>query len=236
MANLESSTGLSMKVHLVESSGAEFGFGRSMNAGIKAAGPSEFLIGMDSDAFPRPGALDKLIACCQEDPRLGYVGVKILAPNARPNVAWVDYGPIGYTISCLRAKAPFHAVRRLLKGNWWALGPGIVSEHKPGKMVGFASTTFILRRECYEDVGPFDEGYRVSYADVDFAFRVLTSGRWFMTSCPEAEVLHEYHATRTRKNDMEEFEGLHRFCETWSKERMRAVRRAAREGKFVSSR
>jgi len=223
-----------LRVFLVESSGAEFGYGKSMNAGIRAAGNAEFIIGMDSDAFPKPGAIEKLVAFLQRDPRLGYVGVNLHTPNKPTNLGWVESGPVRFMISSLKDKAPMYAIRRLLKGSWWLLGPSTTPRHRPGKMVGAITTMFVLRRQCFDHVGPFDEEFRVSFVDVDYSYRILISEKWFISTCAEAEVHHLGHATRHAKRDMKESEGLKHYQEKWPKERMRAVHRSAREGKFIA--
>jgi hypothetical protein len=236
--NLETCTALPLKVFLVESLGDSFRWGKSMNAGIQAAGQTDFVIGMDSDAFPKPGAIEKLIAFCQSDSRLGYVGVKIINPTF-VNLGWVDRGPIRYFLSSIKLKAPFHAMRRLMKGGWWLLGPGLVSKHKPGKMMGFSSTMFFLSRRCYTDIGPFDERYRISFVDADYAYRILTSEKWFISTCPEVEVYHTLHSTQYTgyydKRIEKEWEcgGLEHYKNDWPKERMRIVKKCAKEGKFI---
>jgi len=236
--NLETCTSLPLKVYLVESLGDTFRWGMSMNAGIQASGQTGFVIGMDSDAFPKPGAIEKLIAFCQSDPRLGYVGVKIINPTF-VNLGWVDSGPIKYALGAIKAKAPFFAVRRLVKGGWWLLGPGLVSKHKPGKMIGFSSTMFFLSRRCYTDIGPFDERYRISFVDGDYAYRVLTSEKWFISTCPEVEVYHGLHSTQytgyydKRIEKAWECGGLEYFRKDWPKERMKIVKKCAKEGKFI---
>jgi len=231
--NLRSCTNLPLSVYLVESSGSEFTYGKSMNAGIKAARPADFFIGMDSDAFPRQGAIDALVDYSHQDPRIGYVGVKVFTEENEPNLAWVNRGFIGFAWSCLTAGAPFYALRRLSKGNWYSLPPKGISHLKPGRMTGIVSTMFLLRKHCYDEIGPFDERFQGSWADVDYSYRVLTSDRWFVSSCPTAEVFHKCHITQLITRDPREFEDMNDFIQKWPKERMRAVQRSAREGKFI---
>jgi GT2 family glycosyltransferase len=235
LSNLAASTTLPLAVYLIESSGADFAYGKSINAGIKAAEPSEFVICMDSDAFPKEGALEKLIEYYHQDSRLGYVGVELTeySRDNAPIVGVTVKGPIGFAISCLRMKAPLYSIRQLIKMEWSWLPFLNVPKPKPGIVIIIGTATFLLSRRCYEDVGPFEEGAFYSYSNHDYAYRVMTSEKWFMSSCLESKVFHKGHTTPNPFVNVMETEGRKHFMEKWTKERMREVRRAAREGKFI---
>ncbi len=231
--SLVASTRTPLKLFLVESSGQEFSYGRSINAGIRAAEGFDLIIGMDSDAFPRPGAIDKLLDFMGTHPQVGYLGARIVSPGTKPNIGWVHQGMFWFFVNAVKARAPFYAVRRVLKGKLWSFSIRAPRDYVPGKMVGAITTTFVLRRQCYEDVGPLDERFRVSFVDVDYNFRMLISDRWYISSCPTAEVFHEGHTTRIARREKMEFEGWDHYLENWPKERIRLVLEAARKGKFL---
>lgn len=229
--HLERHTGLSLTVYLIESSGNGFSYGRSVNAGIKAAGDVPFFFIMDSDAFPKTGALEKMVQYAEANPRIGYIGAKGITPDGIVNAGWFYRGPIGWFLTCIRLEAPFYFVRRLMIGNThFLIDSG--AKQKPGKMIGVTSSTLLVRKPCYDDIGPFDEGYRVSYVDVDYALRVLLSDKWFISCCYDAEVVHLIQCN-SGPDKRVEFEDFDHFINIWSKMRMRAVKRCAREGKFI---
>jgi GT2 family glycosyltransferase len=231
--NLRQRTRAPLRVFLVESSGDEFSYGKSVNAGIRAAEGFDIVVGMDSDAFPEDGAVERLLEYTRSDPRLGYVGAKVLTPGAPSEIGWVHVGMLRFVWNALRAMAPIHALRRLAMGGWWSFGVGAPESFVPGKMVGSITTMFALKRECYDDVGPFDERFRVSYVDVDYNFRILLSERWHVSTCVDSAVLHERHVTRTKRNERIALEGVRQYLENWPRKRIELVLSAAARGKFI---
>ncbi|MDD1769048.1 MAG: glycosyltransferase [Methanomassiliicoccales archaeon] len=218
---------------LVASRGSAFSYGRSINAGIEAASSFDLIVGMDSDAFPDRGTVEKTIRYARKDPRLGYVGAKIVQCNGKPpNIGWVLQNIWWYLINSVRNLAPRSALKRILMGKWWSFSVRVPSHYVPRRMVGIITTFFVIKRECFDEVGPFDESFRYSFVDVDYSFRILTS-RWYVSVCPQASVLHRGHATATRRLQEEEFEGWNRYLSKWSRERIKEVRKAARESKFI---
>ena len=138
--HLERTQDLTMEVHLVESSGDEFSFGRSINAGVNAAAPADIVICMDSDAYPDPGALSHLLDRIAGDPRLGYAAAKVRFRNQRPQVGWVHCGLLWFVVRALRDGAPLFALRRLKLGKWWSFGVRSPRKYKRGRMVGATTT------------------------------------------------------------------------------------------------
>lgn len=233
MANLEGSTSLPLKVFLVQSSGPSFSFGNSVNAGIRAATGFDFIIGLDSDAFPMKDALDRMLDYARKHPQVGLTGVKLMISNGRSSVGWAYEGVPRFLIRMLKLRDPSYAVNKFLRSDWRILDIGSREDFIPGKMVGVLTTAYILRRQCFDDIGPFDEEYRLYYVDPDYSFRVLTSEKWFVSCCPSARVYHEYHVTATAQNVKDSKPDFDTFNRKWPKSRMVKVLEAAREGKFL---
>ncbi|MCU0859920.1 MAG: glycosyltransferase [Thermoplasmata archaeon] len=231
--HLASAAELPLRVILVESSGPEFSFGRSINAGIRAAEGHEIVMCMDSDAYPEKGALSELLACMRSDQRLGYAAAVAKAPDFHPNIGWAHMSLPWFVIGCLKNRAPMFMLRRLRIGGWWTFGVRAPKEYIPGKMIGASTTTFAMRRACFDDVGPMDERFKVSFSDQDLCFRIMLSERWYLTSCPNAKVIHEEHKTRKAPKEEREFADWRLFLEKWPKKRIRELLAAARKGKFV---
>jgi len=231
--HLQSIVRIPFSLILAESRGPQFSYGRSMNAGIQTGSNYEFVIGMDSDAFPYPGATEEILAYIKSRPQLGYVGAKIVGPGGGlANIGWVHQNLLWYVINSLRNRAPISCARRILMGKWWSFGVRAPLRYVPERMVGFLTTFFVIRSKCYSDVGPFDENFRYSFVDVDYSFRVLIS-RWHVSTCPSAVVLHTGHSTVTRRLRKEEFESWDYYLNKWTRSRMKEVHHAARSGKFA---
>jgi len=230
--HLRKVTKLPLEIVLVESSGNEFAFGKSVNAGIRAAEQNQILIGLDSDAYPYPGSIEKLVSCVRNDSRVGYAAAMVYSDDVSPRVGWV-LSDLPWFLCSLMRKGPTYAYRRMLMGKWWSFGVKPVSKYEEGKMVGAQTTMFALRRECYDDVGPIDERYRVSLVDVDYCFRILISKDWYLTSCPSAPIYHKYHATQHAYGWEKTYDAWRIYLENWPRARFRLVRNAAARGKFL---
>ena len=233
LQHLERSSDTGIDAILVESAGDEFSFGRSINAGIKAAAPAEVVICMDSDAYPDSGAISSLSACMNANPRLGFAAAKVRFSDQPPQIGWVHCGLLWFLVGCLRNRAPMFAIRRLRMGKLWSFGVRSPRRYKRGRMVGATTTTFAIRRKCFDDVGPMDERFHVSYSDQDYCYRILISDDWYLTSCPKAVVFHDEHRTRKAPKEKSEFEDLRIYLEKWSKDDIKRVLRAARKEKFI---
>jgi N-acetylglucosaminyl-diphospho-decaprenol L-rhamnosyltransferase len=231
--HLGSSSDLAMDVFLVESTGDEFSFGKSINAGIMAAAPADVVICMDSDAYPDPGAISNLLGCMNDNPKLGFAAAKVRFRDQRPQIGWVHCGLFWFLVGCLKNASPMYAVRRLRMGKLWSFGVRSPRNYKKGKMVGATTTTFAIRRKCFDEVGPMDERFHVSFSDQDYCFRILTSESWYLTSCPKAVVFHDEHKTRKTPKEKHEFEDLRIYLEKWSRKDIERLLRAASEEKFI---
>jgi len=233
LEHLSRSTRLPLKVILVESSGEEFSYGRSMNAGIRCVDDYDVVIGMDSDAFPEPGSMERMLTCLRSDSRIGYVGAKIYSEKVPPRMGWVHSNVLWFLWDSLRHGWVSYAIRRLLMGGWWSFSVRSPRDYVPGKMVGALTTMFALRRKCFEEVGPMDERYRVAFVDVDYCYRILISRNWYLTSCPSAVVFHKYHETLLLYGFEKGFEGWKLYLRNWPKDRIKLVLYAAKRGKFL---
>lgn len=231
--HLAKTSKLPLEVFLVESSGDEFSFGRSINAGIEAAKAYDVVVCMDSDAFPSREAFPELLRCLKEMPNLGYAAAVASSPNAHPNIGWAHMNLPWFLIYSLKHRAPLYAIRRLMIGGWWTFGVRNPKNYIPGKMVGASTTTFAIRRACFDDVGPLDERFKVSFSDQDLCFRIMISNAWYLTSCPSARVYHEEHVTRKVPKEEVEFKDWRLFLEKWPRQKIKEVLTAAAHGKFT---
>jgi len=230
--HLEKTVKVPFRLIMVESKGDEFAFGRSINAGVQRAAGFDIVIGMDSDAFPRPNAVENMLAFVRKHPELGYIGSKVHLKGSYPRVAFRNFGLFGFLILIgLGERAPFYVIRRLRRGMWYTFGGRDIPKFQKGKMLGATSTFFGLRRDCWEEVKGFDEGYRIQWSDIDFCYRIMLS-RWYISTCISAEVDHDCHTTQRHRNELREFSGLDHFKELWPKERIKQVLKAGKAGKF----
>lgn len=158
------------------------GFGAANNQALSQA-TGEYLLLLNSDAFPRPGAIAALIDCLRSNPRAAAVGPRLLNKDGTlqrscykfpsPARAWLE----NLWMSALLPQHP-------LIGDYqqWA--------HDEERVVDFViGACMLVRREAYVDVGGFDEGFFMYAEETDWQRRMADQG-WQVHFTPTAEVVH----------------------------------------------
>jgi GT2 family glycosyltransferase len=221
---------------LVRSQGKEFAYGKSVNAGIREAGDSKYYVVMDNDTFIRENTIGKLLEEMKKDPRVGFCGPWFYNPIDESRIECLGMvhvrRPHEFLWNSITDGAPFYGLRRVVKGQNWHYGFHCAKRYAPGRMAGISSALCVLRRECYEEVGEWDERFRSSGVDIDYSFRVLLSDKWYITSYRQAEAVHVGRTTK-RKYGHGDFTDLNEFIEKWSKEDIERVYGRMRAGKFL---
>ncbi|HEY5976321.1 MAG TPA: glycosyltransferase family 2 protein [Solirubrobacterales bacterium] len=148
------------------------GFGAGANRALRD-GDSEFVCVSNADVVPEPDAIAILAAFCDKTRECGMVGPAFVEQSA---------------YHARLPKPTALALRPLIGG----LGHHPVPSPAPGKTIEVeqpAGACFVVRREVWERLGGFDEGYFLWYEDVDLARRLRDGGlRNFV--CGSARVHH----------------------------------------------
>jgi GT2 family glycosyltransferase len=139
------------------------------NRGAEAA-TGDYLLMLDDDSYPLPGAIETLVAMFERNPALGVVGGLIR-----------DVDPDGYVVK-LDEPGTF---------DWWlrcGRPPG------PAPADGWPCFFFpeggcLARRSAYLEVGGFFEPYFFGTSEVDLATRLLAAG-WDVRYQPAAAFDH----------------------------------------------
>jgi N-acetylglucosaminyl-diphospho-decaprenol L-rhamnosyltransferase len=145
---------------LLELSEENAGYGRAANRVLRG-GRAELVCVSNADVLAEPGALAALAAVASAEPRGGMVGPVFGGDTDRYHAA-------------LPGTATMLA--RIFAGSFGerpqpSPGPGEVAE------VGQPSgACFVVRRETWEEMGGFDEGFFLWYEDVDLAQRLRDAG------------------------------------------------------------
>ena len=155
------------KVRLIDPGGNVAIAGR--NIGARAA-TGEFLLMLDDDSYPLPGAIEALLEVFARSPRLGVAGGLIRDVDEHGQVVKLD---------------------ELGTFDWWLRGgrrPG------PAPADGWPCFFFpeggsIARRSAYLEVGGFFEPYFFGTSEVDLATRLLAAG-WDVRYVPTAVFDH----------------------------------------------
>lgn len=153
------SRGCPSGVHLALSK-KNLGYGRAANRALRE-GRGEFVCVSNADVLAEPEALAALAAAAQDEPRAGMVGPIFGSDTDRYHAA-------------LPGTATMLA--RIVAGSF---GERPQPSPAPGAVatVGQPSgACFVMRRETWEAIGGFDEGFFLWYEDVDLAKRLDDAG------------------------------------------------------------
>jgi hypothetical protein len=168
-------------VRVIEA-GANLGFARANNVGIRASA-SDLLLLLNSDTIVPPGAIDRLVADLRAHPEAGIVGPRIVDGDGRPEISF------GSMIG------PLNELLQKTRGRFYARGTHFVaarverlvrSEHNPDWVSG---ACLLVRRAAAEQVGLLDERYFIYAEDVDFCAMVRACGHQVRFT-PATEIVH----------------------------------------------
>lgn len=170
-------------VRLVQSA-ENLGFARGYNQAAAEAQGRHLLL-LNPDTVTRPGALRKLVECLDSHPRAGAVGPRLLNAD----------GTLQY--SCRRFPHPLAALFRntplgkLFPRNRYTRAYLMTDyDHSREARVDWISgAAMAIRREAWEQVGGFDEGFFMYAEDMDWCRRAGTAG-WEIWYAPSAEIVH----------------------------------------------
>ena len=145
------------------------GFAAGCNAGAAHAA-TPFLLLVNPDAAPRPGAVAALVDCCRTSERTAGASPRIVDEGGRETVSVLGYPT-----------------------RWWRGAPPVTSfsgesargTATSGTLRGqFAvGAALLLRRSAFDEVGGFDPGFFLFYEEVDLCRRLEAAG-WSLERCP----------------------------------------------------
>jgi N-acetylglucosaminyl-diphospho-decaprenol L-rhamnosyltransferase len=169
------------------------GFGANINRGV-AATTEPFVVASNPDIEVEPSAIATLTTFAEAHPRCG-----IAAPQLRyPDGSWQPSRRNFPTVrGTLVRRTP---LRRLLHPETRQRRHYLLDERptEPAQSDWLLGAFLYLRREMLEELGGFDEGYRLYGDDIDLAYRARQAGweRWYV---PEAGGIHYHQAVTDRR-------------------------------------
>ena len=177
-------------VRLIET-GANLGFARAVNAGLRAT-ESRLVLLLNSDAVLPAGALDQLTAVLDEDPTVTAVGPRLVDDEGRLEIS---FGPM---------LSPFNELwqKLLVVGHGRRFGPLSWMARRRAERrrdVDWVSGACLLaRRAAVDAVGRLDERFFLYTEDVDLCASLRAQGGR-VVYVPDVEVRH--HRGRSRRHD-----------------------------------
>jgi GT2 family glycosyltransferase len=154
--------------------GANVGFARANNVGIRAGAGSALLL-LNSDTIVPAGAIDRLLSELESHPDVAVVGPRLIDGSGR---AELSFG---------RMIGPWNEFRqkRLARGD--RVESLTRQRHHPDWVSG---ACLLVRRSDAEAVGLLDERYFMYTEDVDFCAAIRARGRLVLFT-PEVEIVHQ---------------------------------------------
>ncbi len=177
--------GWSGRVEVVESGyngGFAFGNNFAIRPALACAEKPDFVYLLNSDAFPDPGCVERLVQFLEERPEIGIAGGYVHGPEPVPHR------------TAFRFPTPFSEFE-------CTLGLGIVTRLLRRYVVALpmpeqtcpvdwtAAASMLIRREVLEQVGLMDDGYFLYFEETDFCLRARRAGwpTWYVV---ESAVTH----------------------------------------------
>lgn len=145
---------------------------KGRNLGIRKA-KGEYLLFIDDDNEIDSKMIDELVSLFNSDTRIGLAGPKMYYCESKNMLWWT-----GATINLLTSRTTYRGLNC----------PDIGQYEHTGE-TGHIPNVVMIKREVYDLIGGFDEIYKMSYSESDFAMRAIKAGYRVMY-CPQAVTCH----------------------------------------------
>jgi N-acetylglucosaminyl-diphospho-decaprenol L-rhamnosyltransferase len=169
------------------------GFGANVNRGV-AETQSEFVVTANPDTEPEPDAVAVLADFATAAPRRGIVGPQLRYPDGRWQPSRRRFPTVTGT---LVRRTPLRYLARPFERQ---RGHYLLDERpvEPVPAEWMLAAFLLLRREMLDELGGFDEGFRLYGEDIELCYRAAKGGweRWYV---PQAVVTHRYAAVIDRR-------------------------------------
>ncbi len=179
------------------------GFARGANLGARTA-RGEMLVFLNPDAFLQPGCIAELVREIEHRPAPCIVGGRVLNADRteQRGARRGDITPVSALVSLSRIARRVPALRDY-EVHWEAETP----PELPAPVPTISGACFCMRREDFDAVDGFDEGYFLHVEDVDLCWRVRQQGG-LVVFHPKAEVIHLGRTSQTSPLRVEFHKGV----------------------------
>jgi N-acetylglucosaminyl-diphospho-decaprenol L-rhamnosyltransferase len=169
------------------------GLAANSNRGL-AETEAPFVVVANPDTRPEAGAVETLRRFLEEHPRAGTAGPEMRYPDGSWQPSRRRFPTvIGTLVRRTPVRMLFPPRRR--QRSYYLLDDRPSEPVETDWMLG---AFLMLRREMLEELGGFDEGFRLYGEDIDLCYRAAKAGweRWYV---PEAVVRHRHAALSDRR-------------------------------------
>jgi N-acetylglucosaminyl-diphospho-decaprenol L-rhamnosyltransferase len=193
------------------------GYAANLNNGVSLTS-AELIVAANPDATPEPGAVETLRSFAEQRPRCGVAGPRMLFPDGTWQPSRRRFPTVGGTIV---RRTPLRLVVPQRRHFHLDDAPPVEPVRADWMLGGF----LLLRRVMLDELGGFDEGFRLYGEDIDLQYRAACAG-WECWYVPDAIVRHEHHAVTDKswltRRTLWHWAGIARFVRKHP-ERLRAL-------------
>jgi GT2 family glycosyltransferase len=191
-------------VRLIENKQNE-GYAGAVNKGVERS-RGDFIFLLNNDTRFIGNTLDVLYEVLMKHKDFGAVAPLLVYPDGRLQVSCRRFPtPAAILFEKMRMNG-FRSFRR------WKL---TLEEHlKGGSVPQPMASAILIRRDCWETVGPLDERFPIFFNDVDWCYRLYKDTGYKIYLCPDVKVIHHVGATINTlgvRKKWEFYKGLIRF-------------------------
>ncbi|MGD0540738.1 MAG: glycosyltransferase family 2 protein [Tepidisphaeraceae bacterium] len=159
------------------------GFARGNNQAARSAAAPLLLL-LNNDTVVRTGALQKLAQFMNEKPDVVAAGPRLIGADGKPQRSGRNLPTVAAllnSIQFLKWTCLFRRAYRQYRSEGF-------DPEKEGTVSQLAAAALVIRRDCLERIGGFDEGFAFGVEDVDLCRRMRGLGRIYYL--PTAEIEH----------------------------------------------
>lgn len=171
------------------------GFAKACNRGARAA-RGKYLVFLNNDTIPQPNWIKPLVSEVDEHPEVGVVGSKLLFPDGSVQHAGVVF---------MRSHRSAYHIYRTAAGHTSA-----VNQRREFQAV--TAACMLVRREIFDEVQGFDEGFINGFEDVDLCLKVR--GKGYQVIYQPRSVLYHLESQTPGRNE-HEVHNSRRLQERW---------------------
>lgn len=168
----------------------ETSYASGLNRGINIAKTKTFLLVNNDIEWLPEFSIQPLLECIQ-NPGVGVVGPQFIFPDGK----WQrSYGSFPSVRSALVSVMMLDSFIHFIRARQFRL-----DNKKNSKHVDYIDGAFMcMRRDCFQEIGGFDENFQFYSEDADFCLRAHKAG-WKVVFNPRVRIVHLRGASSTKK-------------------------------------
>ncbi len=166
-------------------SGGNLGTSKAFNLGLKKSS-GKYILWLNTDILLMGNFMKTLFDYMERDKRCGIAGGNLFNGAGEPTLS--------YDKQLLTGKVAMHNVNNFVV-LWRTLFKKRISNHfnytgRPMRVGGIIGADFMVRRDCFDRVGNFNENIFMYGEETDFTYRVTNLTDYTVMSVPEAKMVH----------------------------------------------